>query len=177
MDLIIVALWKYQSQPKKENRQVKPFALFIPEKDKNTQLAIAIEILKCYNCRASEVLNAKWKLFNPDQMLVLEASKQSCNVIVRDRYLLSLIDNLPRIDTMFIFPSVTYGILYRHCKQYYSHLFKKFKKNKYYKVTHGFRYLNVSQFGTEEIIRDILHHRSIKSGKYYKKVPAIAGGK
>ena len=144
------------------------FQLFIPEKDKNTQLAIAIEILKCYNCRANEILKAKWKNFYPDQFLVLESSKQSCNVIVRDRYLLSLIDNLPRIDSVFIFPSVSYNKLYHHCKVYYSHLFLKFKKKKNLKVTHGFRYLNVSQFGTEEIIRDILHHRSIKSGKFYK---------
>ena len=131
-------------------------------------MAIAIEILKSYNCRASEVLSAKWKNYKPGLLLVLEASKQSCNVIVRDRFILSLIDNLPHLDTVYIFPSINYNKLYHHCKVYYSHLFVKFKKRKNLKVTHGFRYLNVSQFGTEEIIRDILHHRSIKSGKFYK---------
>ena len=148
----------------------KAFQLFIPEKHKNSQMAICIEILKTYNCRANEVLKAKWKNFVPELMLVLESSKQSCNVIVRDRFILSLIGELPRIDQDLIFPSVNYNKLYHHCKVYYSHLFLKFKKRKNLKVTHGFRYLNVSQFGTEEIIRDILHHRSIKSGKYYKSI-------
>jgi len=146
----------------------KAFQLFIPEKHKNSQMAIVVEILKTYNCRANEVLTAKWKNFVPELMLVLESSKQSCNVIVRDRFILSLIGELPRIDQDLIFPSVNYNKLYHHCKVYYSHLFIKFKKRKNLKVTHGFRYLNVSQFGTEEIIRDILHHRSIKSGKFYK---------
>jgi len=146
----------------------KPFELFVPEKEKISQLAICIEILKLYNCRANEVLKAKWKNFIPQKMLVLESSKQSCNVIVRDRFILHLIENLPHLDTVFIFPSVNYNKLYHHCKIYYSHLFIKFKKRRNLKVTHGFRYLNVSQFGTEEIIRDILHHRTIKSGKYYK---------
>jgi hypothetical protein len=31
-----------------------------------------------------------------------------------------------------------------------------------------FRYENVSQIGNDEKIRDILHHRSTKSGKFYK---------
>ena len=146
----------------------KAFELFIPEKHKNSQMAIVVEILKTYNCRASEVLQASWENFIPGSMLVLLASKQSCNVIVRDRFILSLISALPRIDNKKIFPSVSYNKLYHHCKVYYSHLFIKFKKRKNLKVTHGFRYLNVSQFGTEEIIRDILHHRSIKSGKFYK---------
>jgi hypothetical protein len=146
----------------------KPFELFIPEKEKISQLAICIEILKLYNCRANEVLKAKWQNFIPQKMLVLESSKQSCNVIVRDRFILHLIENLPHLDTVLIFPSVNYNKLYHHCKIYYSHLFIKFKKRRNLKVTHGFRYLNVSQFGTEEIIRDILHHRTIKSGKYYK---------
>jgi len=148
----------------------KAFQLFVPEICKTSQMAICIEILKTYNCRASEVLSATWKNFIPGSMLVLIASKQSCNVIVRDRFILSLIEDLPRLDRDLIFPSVSYNKLYHHCKVYYSHLFTKFKKRKNLKVTHGFRYLNVSQFGTEEVIRDILHHRSIKSGKYYKSI-------
>jgi hypothetical protein len=133
-----------------------------------SQMAIAVAILKTYNCRAHEVLSAEWKYFIPDLMLILIGCKKSSNIIIRDSFILSLIDKLPRIDAYKIFPSLTYSKLYHHCKSYYSHLFVKFKKRHYFKVTHGFRYQNVSQFDNEEIIRDILHHRSTKSGKYYK---------
>lgn len=133
-----------------------------------SQLAIAIEILKTYNCRASEVLSAEWKSFVPNKLLAIRGKKHSANIIVRDRFILDLVEQLPRIHSTLIFSSISYNHLYRHCKQYYSHLFIKFKKRKNFKVTHGFRYENVSQFANEEIIRDILHHRSISSGKYYK---------
>ena len=133
-----------------------------------SQLATVIEILKCYNCRASEVLSATWLDYFPDQFLILVGKKKSANVIIRDRFILSLIAKLPHIDSVFIFPSVSYNILYHHCKTYYSHLFIKFKKRKYFKVTHGWRYSAVSKLDNEEKIRDILHHRTISSGKYYK---------
>lgn len=133
-----------------------------------SQLAIAIEILKTYNCRAQEVLNARWRDFYPNQMLILTGVKKSANVVIRDRFILDLISRLPHLDVEKIFPSINYYHLYRHCKQYYSHLFVKFKKRHYFKVTHGFRYRAVEQVGNEEKIRDILHHRSINSGKYYK---------
>jgi integrase len=133
-----------------------------------SQLAIAIEILKTYNCRAREVLNARWCDFYPNQMLILAGVKKSANVIIRDRFILDLISRLPRLDKEIIFPSLNYYHLYRHCKQFYSHLFVKFKKRHNYKVTHGFRYRAVEQVANEEKIRDILHHRSINSGKFYK---------
>jgi integrase len=133
-----------------------------------SQLAIAIEILKTYNCRANEVLKASWTDFYKDSMLILPGSKKSANVIIRDRFILSLIDRLPRLDDKKIFPSLNYYHLYHHCKIYYSHLFVKFKKRHNYKVTHGFRYRAVELVANEEKIRDILHHRSIKSGKFYK---------
>lgn len=133
-----------------------------------SQLSVAIEILKCENCRASEVLNARWSDFHPGKFLILKGSKKSSNVIVRDRFILSLIDELPKLHEEKIFPSLNYYHLYRHCKQFYSHLFTKFKKKKNLKVTHGFRYRAVEAVANEEKIRDILHHRSIKSGKFYK---------
>ena len=133
-----------------------------------SQLAVAIEILKTYNCRASEVLNAKWEDFQEGRMLVLTASKQSSNIIVRDRFILALVSSLPRLDDKKIFPSLNYYHLYHHCKKFYSHLFTKFKKKKNFKVTHGFRYRAVEEVANETKIRDILHHRSIKSGKFYK---------
>lgn len=133
-----------------------------------SQLAIAVEVLKTYNCRASEVLNARWSDFYPAQMLILQGMKKSSNIIIRDRFILELISRLPKLDEEKIFPSLNYYHLYRYCKQFYSHLFIKFKKKHYYKVTHGFRYRAVEQVANETKIRDILHHRSINSGKYYK---------
>jgi hypothetical protein len=133
-----------------------------------TQLALAIEILKTYNCRAHEVLSAQWPDFFPDKFLILKGCKKSSNIIIRDRFILSLVASLPRLHSTLIFPSINYYHLYRHCKKYYSHLGVKFKKRKNYKVTHMFRYENVSQIGNDEKIRDILHHRSTKSGKFYK---------
>jgi hypothetical protein len=133
-----------------------------------SQLSICIDILKSYNVRCSELLSSSWELFYPEQFLVILGKKRSSNIIIRDKIILSQIDKLPRIHPTLIFPSVSYNILYHQCKTYYSHLFLKFKKRKNYKVTHGFRYQNVSQFDNDTIIRDILHHRTISSGKYYK---------
>lgn len=138
------------------------------EEHNPVQMFIILAILESYNCRASEVLDAKWTDFFPQKFLILRGKKHSSNVIVRDRLILNSISNLERIHPEKIFPSVNYFKLYRFVKARYSHLFKKFKKRKNFKVTHGFRYENVSQFDNEEIIRDILHHRSTKSGKYYK---------
>jgi len=143
------------------------------EKFPISQLSIVIEILKTYNCRSNEVLNAKWNNYFPNQFLILDGSKKSSNVIIRDRFILSLIDNLPHFDSVLIFPSVSYNILYHHVKAYYSHLFVKFKKRKYFRVTHGFRYSAVSKLDNEEKIRDILHHRSVKSGKFYKSIKEV----
>lgn len=148
--------------------KLKGLSAIISTEKSLSQMAIVIEILKTYNCRASEVLSASWSNYFPGKFLILDGKKKSSNVIIRDRFILSQIDNLTRIDSSKIFPSVTYNNLYHHCKVYYSHLFKKFKKRKYFKVTHGFRYSNVEHLANDEKIRDILHHRSTKSGKFYK---------
>lgn len=133
-----------------------------------SQLAICIEILKTENCRASEILSAKWADFYPGQFLILVGKKHSSNIIIRDRFILSLIASLPVLDEEIIFPSINYYHLYHHVKNHYSHLFIKFRKKKNLKVTHGFRYSAVEQVANETKIRDILHHRSISSGKFYK---------
>lgn len=143
--------------------------LFALKAINHSQLSVIIEILKTYNCRASEVLSAEWNNFYPGSMLILKASKQSSNVVIRDRFILNLISELPKIHSKLIFPSVSYSALYHHIKRYYSHLFIKFKGKKNHKVTHGFRYAKVAPIDNELFIRDILNHRSIKSGKFYKK--------
>ena len=135
-----------------------------------TQLEIASQIILVTNCRASEVLSALWSDFVPERFLLLPGKKKSSNVILHDRILLRAINKLPRLHKDLIFPSINYYHLYRHFKQNYSHLYTQYKGKKYFKVTHGQRYENVSQFGNDEKIRDILHHRSIKSGKYYKQI-------
>lgn len=133
------------------------------------QLSIAVEILKLYNCRASEVLSAKWSDFIPDYRLILEGKKRSANIVIHDRIILASIERLPKLDEEKIFPSLNYYHLYRYCKVHLSHQFVKFKKKKNYKVTHGFRYRAVEQVANDGKIQDILHHRSAKSGKYYKQ--------
>jgi integrase len=133
-----------------------------------SQLEIASQIILLTNCRASEALSARWADFIPGRLLLLPAKKKSSNVILHDRQLLRAISKLPRLHDELIFPSINYWHLYHHFKNNYSHLFKKFKGKKNFKVTHGQRYANVEQFGNDEKIRDILHHRSTKSGKYYK---------
>lgn len=133
-----------------------------------SQLAIVVELLTLSNCRVSEALSARWEDFFPCQRLVLRGKKKSANVIIHDRIILRAIDQLPRLDEEKIFPSINYYHVYRYCKKHKSHLFIKWKKRKYFKVTHGFRYRAVEKVANDEIIRDILHHRSTKSGKYYK---------
>lgn len=137
------------------------------------QMQIVISILQVYNCRASEVLSAQWKNFDKDKFLILDSSKQSANVIVRDRMILNEIDLLPRIHRTHIFYQINYQKLYDHCKKRYSHLFVRFKGKKNFKVTHGFRYAAVESINDELYVRDVLFHRSVKSGRYYQ--PKLKG--
>jgi len=144
------------------------FEKFDLHKFSNTQLGLVLQILIEYNPRISEILTARWKDFYPGKFLILNGAKKSSNVIIRDREILHQIENLPQIDSTFIFPSITYSKIYHFIKSRYSHQFIHFKKRKNFKVTHAFRYENVSQLDNDEKIRDVLHHRSVKSGKFYK---------
>jgi hypothetical protein len=138
-------------------------------KNQVSQIDICVMILAIYNCRAAEVLSADWNNYYADNFLILKGCKRSNNVVIRDRNILDMIGKIPRIFPPKIFFAVTYKKLYDHIKKYYSHLFIQFKTSKHYKVTHGFRYLNVSKIVDEKFVRDILHHRSIRSGEYYKQ--------
>lgn len=151
--------------------QQSNFFKFDRQANSVNQLAVIIEILKTYNCRASEALSAEWSNFYPNKRLILIGKKNSSNVIVRDRFILEMISQLPQLHSKLIFPAVTYSHLYHHVKRYYSHLFSKFKGKKNHKVTHGWRYSAVEDIDNDKIIRDILNHRSVKSGKYYKTNP------
>lgn len=130
---------------------------------------IIIEILYRYNCRISEVLRAEWKKFFPPMYLTLSGAKKSKPVIIRDTSILSMINELPRLNQTLIFPTTSYQRLYRCIKSQYGHLFHKFKTKKNEKVTHGFRYLNVQTNIDDDTASTVLHHRSKKSLKYYRK--------
>lgn len=132
------------------------------------QMQIAIAILQVYNCRSAEVLNANWSDFYPDRMLILKGCKGSNNIIIRDTLILNSISNLPKLHPQIIFNQLCYKKLYRYCASHYSHLFTKFKGKKNRKITHGFRFAAVEFINDDAYIRDVLYHRSKKSGRFYK---------
>lgn len=122
-----------------------------------------------YNCRANEILRAKWKNFYPDQFLILEGSKSSQPVIIRDKILLEKISKVPRVDEKFIFGFITYNCFYHYFKRYKSHLFPAIKNRKNKAITHAPRYYAIREITDDKIIKTILHHNSIKSQQYYKR--------
>lgn len=136
---------------------------------------IIIEILQIYNCRISEVLNAKFSNFKPQKRLVLIGLKKSDNIIVLDRLILKRIEELPKLDSEFIFYPTTYRRMYTLIKTNFSHIFARFRTGKNHKVTHGFRYLNCEDIDDVETIRTLLHHKSKKSQKYYKQKGFLKG--
>lgn len=129
---------------------------------------IILQILAIYNCRASEVLEAKWQSYNPKKRLVLEGKKGSAPIIVTDRLILEQIKFLPKLHKELIFYPTKYQRLYDIIKRQYSHIFKPYKSKVRHKVTHGFRYANVADVENEDTIQAVLHHKSKKTQKYYK---------
>lgn len=129
---------------------------------------LIIMILMKYNCRISEILSAKWSNFYPDRFLILEGMKKSSNVIVTDSKILYLISSLPKTDPIKIFPYISYYSVYNFIKTKFSHLLSSIRTRKNRKITHAFRYLNIEDLQDETQIRDVLHHRSLKSQSYYK---------
>ncbi len=129
---------------------------------------IIFKILSVYNCRISEILSAEWSNFFHNRFLILDGKKHSQPIIITDREILSAISNLPHSSNHLIFSSVTYNSFYHYVKKNFSHLFSNIKTRKYSKVTHAFRYLNISGVDNDKFIKQILHHNSTKSGIYYK---------
>lgn len=135
----------------------------------NNFLELISEILIQYNCRASEILNAKWTNFFPDQFLILEGKKRSQPVIIRDRYILEKIKEVPRVNDTYIFGFIPYSSLYHYFKQSKSHLFPLIKNKKNQAVTHAPRYYAAAKVSDEKFLKSILHHNSLKSQLYYKR--------
>lgn len=132
--------------------------------------ALVIRILTEYNCRVSEVLRARWVNFYEDRFLVLEGLKRSRNVIVRDKDILSEISNFPRNLSEYIFYPVKYRRIYELCIRVLNQNITTYTKKKNNKVTHYFRYKNVSALDNDKIIQDVLHHNSARSSGYYKTI-------
>jgi integrase len=129
---------------------------------------LIIRILEEYNCRVSEILLARWVNFYPDKYLILPGLKRSRSICVRDKAILSLISELPRHNSEFIFKPISYQRIYTLCNRLLNDKVNKYKKRKNKKVTHFFRYENVAQLDNDKIIQDILHHNSARSSGYYK---------
>lgn len=134
----------------------------------NDIFSLIILILSIYNCRINEILKASWKNYYHGRFLILEGSKGSANIIIHDREILKAIALLPRSNEEFIFPWITYYQIYHEIKKKYSHILPNISHRKNMKITHSFRYLNVSGIDNDKFIKDILHHNSTRSGKYYK---------
>lgn len=144
---------------------LKSFSFLISQR--SSQLAVVCEILRVYNCRVGEVLRASWQDFYNGLYLILPAEKHSQPVVIRDRIILDAVSKLKKVDDVFIFRSVNYHSVYSYLKKNYSHLFTRFKTKKNFKVTHAFRYANVSQLNDMATAKTVLHHNSKKSCLYY----------
>ena len=129
--------------------------------------ALFITILSRHNLRVCELLRCKRTDLMPGRYLIIPGAKGSCNVIIRDKDLIAEAASIPASGSDLLFYPLTYNLIYRDVKRYYSHLFVDIKTRKNQKVTHAFRYLAVRGVVDVEIARDILHHRSSKSSKYY----------
>jgi len=136
--------------------------------DQFNLLDFLVYILDEYNLRAGELLSARWTDLYPDKYLIIRAKKNSRNVIIRDKIILNKIVNLVRTHKEYIFYPITYSKLYHHILTNHYHKFYTVKKRKNRKITHYFRYNNVSDIDNDVLIRDILNHNSGKSVKYYK---------
>lgn len=153
---------------KKENVLFSIARKKVSEDNSESIFLIIAEILQIENCRISEILSANWQDYHAHRFLILKGKKKSSPVVIRDRILLEKISKIPRTTGQLIFGCVNYRQVYHFIKSKYSHLFTNIKTRKNQKVTHAFRYINCRAIDNDEEIKVILHHNSLKSGKYYK---------
>jgi len=129
---------------------------------------LAVEILRIYNVRASEVLGiAKYNRLRNGNY-VIESRKGSHHTIITDRTIIEHLNVLYTNADSLLFEGISYKNLYNYMLKNYSHIFNQFKTMKNRKVTHGFRYLNVHDVADATIRQAILHHKSLKTQNYYK---------
>lgn len=129
---------------------------------------ISLLLLK-YNLRCSEILDVSKKDLHYPHFIIFRGKKKSSNIIIRDDFVVNYFYNLlPNTKDKF-FDFINYNCVYNYFRKNFSHLFTQFKTNKNNKVTHGPRYFFSRLTNEPDIVRDILYHRSIKSGSYYNK--------
>lgn len=137
--------------------------------NRSGSIHIIVDILQLYNCRVSEVLQARWSNYYDNKYLILHGCKRSGHIVIRDRGLLARLSVHPHLHPDLIFPSVSYYSVYYHIKKFYSQTFdqKVGRKNK--AVTHYYRYAAVADLKVGEDATAVLHHRSSRSALYYNK--------
>lgn len=139
----------------------------------NLQCELILYILKRYNPRISEILNANKTDIIGEKFLVLTGAKGSDNVIIHDEFLCSSLSKLPIFANGKIFNS-SYNSIHRYIHTYYcDDIMVNSKGNN--KVTHSYRYKNAQLFQKSKRVPDeiksLLHHKSTKSQTYYLKGP------
>lgn len=141
----------------------------ITRKNASLALSVVVETLIVYNCRVIEVLSCKAENVHPGKYVILKGAKGSNDVIIRDRSLLSQYVLLKEVTNGAMFSLVTYQQVYHFLQSNFGHLVRSLKNGKNNKVTHAFRYINIFPTDDEDSIKTILHHKSKRSNKYYKR--------
>lgn len=129
-------------------------------------LFISYLLLK-YNLRCSEILAVKKSDLHYPYFIVFPGKKRSANVIIRDDFVLNYFKKLVPVTKDKFFDTVNYHSIYNYFKRNFSHLFVQYRNRKNFKITHGPRYYFAQMSDNPEIVRDLLHHRSVKSGVFY----------
>lgn len=166
MNLFRSERFNFNKMKKKNYFSVLTSSKILQEEGK--EVSLVIEILKVYNCRVQEVLNATWEDFFPGKMLILKGLKKSANIIVRDRIILSCIAQLYKWEKDKIFPNVNKQKVQRAMLRHYPGIVSAAGRSKRRRITHAWRYLAARIVQDEKQTQDILHHRSVKSQSYYK---------
>jgi len=134
----------------------------------NFELDLCLYILKHYNPRISEILDATRKDFYSGRFLILRGKKRSRNIIIRDPAILEMVKFLLSDGREKIFQNLNYKLIYRETFRRYGHLINQVKSRKHRKVTHAFRYINIDNINDDSYIRDVLNHSRISTQQYYK---------
>lgn len=136
--------------------------------NKDHLLMISYLLLK-YNLRVSEILDVKKNDLKYPHFIIFRARKKSSNIIIRDNFVVNYFYQMLPYTKKEFFYFINYNNIYHYFRKNFSHLFKDFKSSKNNKITHGPRYYYAHLTNEPELVRDILNHRSLRSGKYYNK--------
>lgn len=138
---------------------------------RDEQCLFAIQILERYSLRVSEVLRLSYDCLFPPDTVFIKISKSNHYFEVIDKSffdtLSKFFDSLP--EKKF---QITYYNLYKFILKHRQDIILR-SVGKTRKVTHTFRYKRAVKLKSlpdnEKKIQASLHHKSIKSQKYYKR--------